>query len=324
MPDSSATKSGSAIGASAVPRHALIEAAAIAAGMLVLFWPFLTNHVLFSLDPDWSYAFLVPVVSLYYLWMRRDEILAVPVRPTLVGLLLAAAGVAVYVHYTLGHARNHTLQGVGFVVTLLGVTLTMLGPGLWRRTLFAQLYLLLAIKLSPQVLLRVTPVLQRWAAIGSEHLLGLLGYDIQRAGNVLTVIDEGELVTLNVAEACSGMRMIVAFIALGVAVAFLARRAWWQRVLLVAFCIPVAIVVNVLRVATIGIMATFDRSWASGDAHVFLGTVWLVPAVAIYLGLAWIVEHLVIVDEGAPAASDGGPADASSTRNRLRGPGGAA
>lgn len=275
----------------------VIQAAVLAVAFVVFFRHFFYVQGRLSLHPDWSHAYAVPLVSLYYIHLNRARILAQPVHRNWLGVPLMLFGMAVYFVFWYQATANHFVQGMGMVICLLGLTLFLLGRRMWWLLLFPQLYLLLGVRFPERVLQLVTPTLQRWAAIGSEHLLNILGYTASRSGNVLEVFHNGQTIPLNVAEACSGMRMIVAFMALGVAMAFLAGRAWWQRIVLIGVGIPVAIVINTLRVATIGILATINPAWAAGDAHLFIGTIWLVPALLIYLGFAWILQHLIIVDE---------------------------
>ena len=104
---------------------------------------------------------------------------------------------------------------------------------------------------------------------------------------------------LNIAEACSGMRMLMAFLALGVVMAYTGLQRAWQRVLLVVLAVPNAIFGNILRVVTLGLLSLLDTGFAAGDFHSFVGLVWLVPAFFIYLGLMWIIRKLVVDEDGA-------------------------
>ncbi|MFG0331257.1 MAG: exosortase/archaeosortase family protein [Phycisphaerales bacterium] len=287
----------------ALSRQAALEIGALAIAFVAFFWAFLFRQGKYSLDPDWSHSFLVPLVSLYYIYEHRRSIFREPVRTNWLGLALIFVGMAGYFIFTLRNVGNHTAQGWSMILALLGLTLLLLGFRMWKALLFPQLYLVLGVTVSPRALGLITPTLQRWAAAGSYYLLNVLGFDTDISGNVLTVHRGGESFPLNVAEACSGMRMIVGFVALGVAVAFLSCRYWWQRLLVIACAIPIAILVNVLRVATIGVMTTVDRDWAAGDAHLAIGMVWLLPALAMYMGLVWILKRLVI--EGEPASRGG-------------------
>ena len=95
------------------------------------------------------------------------------------------------------------------------------------------------------------------------------------------------------------MRMLVAFLALGVAIAYTGLTVTWQRIALVAAGVPVAIGVNVLRVFTLGVLSLLNANFATGDFHSFIGLVWLVPALLLYLGIMWFLRNLFVE---APAA----------------------
>lgn len=279
---------------------AWLQIALLTAAFIACFWNFLANQARYSLEPDWSHAYVVPLVSLYYIYENRKSILAIPAMVNWFGLPMLIAGILWYFCFSLLEAYiNHTKQGMGVMLSVLGIVLFMTGWRLWKALLFPQLYLGLGITLPPPLLMLVTPTLQRWAAEGAFFLLTILGFEGDIEGNIITLQKGGVPIPLNVAEACSGMRMIVAFIALGVAVAAFTCPKWWQRITLVALALPVAVFVNILRVATIGFMSTIDRAWSGGDAHMFLGLIWLLPAVFMYMGIAWILRHLVIEDSAA-------------------------
>jgi exosortase len=140
----------------------------------------------------------------------------------------------------------------------------------------------------------VTYRLQDISARGAYLLLGLFGLDVDLTGNVLTVYENGQPHQLNVAEACSGMRMLVAFLALGVAMAYVSLPTVWQRVALVALGVPVAIFVNMLRVTTLGILGMIDSEFTAGEFHHFIGLIWLVPAFLLYMLILWILSNLVV------------------------------
>jgi exosortase len=143
--------------------------------------------------------------------------------------------------------------------------------------------------------------MQDITAKGSWVFLNLIGVDTDRTGNILTVWDNGVSRPLNIAEACSGMRMLMAFLALGVAMAYTCLRQTWQQVVFVLLGIPTAIFVNILRVATLAVLSLFDTNFAAGDFHTFIGLLWLVPAFLMYLGLLWILRHLVVEEPVSPA-----------------------
>ena len=91
----------------------------------------------------------------------------------------------------------------------------------------------------------------------------------------------------------------MAFLALGVAMAYTGLKRFWQQATLVLLGIPTAIFVNILRVVTLAMLSLYDADFAAGDFHTFIGLLWLVPAFMMYLGLQWILGQLVV--EEAPS-----------------------
>ena len=102
---------------------------------------------------------------------------------------------------------------------------------------------------------------------------------------------------LNVADACSGMRLLMAFVALGVAMAYLHWRPIWQRLVLLASTIPIAIFCNIVRVTITGFIYILGNpEYAKGIYHDLLGMLMLPLAFCLYGGLAWLMNNL-FVDE---------------------------
>ena len=131
---------------------------------------------------------------------------------------------------------------------------------------------------------------------------------------------------INVAEACSGLRMLMAFIALGAAMAYLADRAWWKRIVMLVLAVPIALVVNIGRVTVIGLLTLVDRDMASGDFHVFVGMLMLIPAAGLFMLVGWVLDRVVIdeIDSSndESAANQSSPAiltTVRSVKNRWRG-----
>ncbi len=276
----------------------LLKIAILTVAYCAFFFDFLWRQLHISLeDPDWSHALLIPVISVYFIYTRQEKLSEIRYRPFWPGLLFVLLGMAAYVFFTIGPTYNHTLQGWFAVVALFGVVLSMCGVGSMKLFLLPIAYLSLGVKVGERLMFYATAKLKVIAAQGAWFLLNLTGTETDRSGSVLTLIrGDGSEIPLDVAEACSGMRMIVAFLALGVAIAFISCRFWWQRVMLIGLAIPVAMLVNIFRVATLGWLSLYDVEMAGGDFHMLIGLVWLLPALALYLGIVWILNRIVITE----------------------------
>ena len=131
-------------------------------------------------------------------------------------------------------------------------------------------------------------------------MIRLLGIEADLSGNVITVFPTpSNPQSLNIAEACSGMRMLVAFLALGVALAWTGLDHWWQRIIMILLAVPVAVFVNMLRVTTLGVLSLWDMEFTTGEFHHFIGFLWLVPAFLAYMGIMWVIRRLVVEDDSA-------------------------
>jgi exosortase len=279
-----------------------IPALLLAAAAIALFWPTLHRQHLFSMGApdDWGHAYLVPLISGYAVWQMRDRLAAMTPRPFWPGLIPLATGVGVYAFFLLSNRSNHMFQGFGMVVTIFGLALLLLGPRMTLPLTFPIAYLLLGLTISEAVMNQVTFALQTVAAKGGNVMLNILGYATEIRGNTLSVTTAaGETVPLNIAEACSGLRMVVAFLALGVAVAYFSCTQWWQRIMLVLLAAPVALATNVVRVASLGVLSVEAPDFAEGESHMLVGTLWLIPCLLVYLGLGWALRHAVAEPEEA-------------------------
>ncbi|MHC4946885.1 MAG: exosortase/archaeosortase family protein [Planctomycetota bacterium] len=292
-------------------RGPLLGAAVLAALFTWMFWDFLSTQVRWAvrMQADWGHTLVIPLIAGYFVYLGRDRLLARPFRTTWLGLVPVVAGVGFYILCSVGPpaVRHHNLQGFGAWVTFTGLVLLFCG---WRATwimLFPLLYLLVfGQTVSERFMKIVTFRLQDVTARGSWFVLRLLGYEVDLEGNTLYLFDDGVTKPLNIAEACSGMRMLMGFLALGVAMAYTGLRRQWQRILLVVLTIPTSIFVNILRVVTLSLLALVDTDFAAGDFHSFIGLVWLVPAFVIYLGLLWIIRRLVTEAPAGDAPAAGG------------------
>jgi exosortase len=289
-------------------RVLLIGAALMLGLVLWLFWHFFAAQFRFAIrqQADWGHTLVIPLIAGYFVYVNRHRLLAVPFRTTWIGLLPIVLGAAWYMFCWLGPPalRHHNLQGAGLSLTLLGIVLLFVGFRAMAHLWFPLAYLcVFGQTISDKLMTYVTWRMQDVTARGSHVFLNLVGIDTERSGNILTVWDAGVAKPLNIAEACSGMRMLMAFFALGVAMAYLGFKRPWQRLALVAMAVPTAIFVNVLRVTTLAILSLLDTGFAAGDFHTFIGLLWLVPAFLMYLGIMWILRNMVVEEDAGVVGS---------------------
>jgi exosortase len=251
-------------------------------------------------DNNWSHGFLVPLFSAYFIFQHRFELAAERPRVSLAGLPIIIAGLVIELAaYWI--FKNDLLKDCAMIMVLFGIVLYMAGWRVMRIVWLPILFLGFAVKIPYIVYDRIALPLQKLAAVGGVLVLRVAGVHAQQLGTTINIYAADNLLDpikqLNVEEACSGMRLLMAFLALGVAMAYLSDRPVWQRIILVLLAVPIAVFCNVVRVSGTGLlyyMWTDDA--ARGFFHQFSGLVMLPVAFVIYLGAGWVLSQLLIDD----------------------------
>ena len=266
---------------------------------IALFFRWFDKQQLFSRTSfeDWGHAFVVPFISGFYLWKHRARVATTPMCVYWPGLAVLMLGLVSYVFFLSGYS-NHMFQGLSIILAIAGLVLLLAGPHMLRVAAFPIGFLAFGITISEQVMTKLTWPLKLLASRGAEIMLTMCGLDVTRTGNMLEIYTATGVVPLDVAEACSGMRMVVAFAALSVVVAFFVGRTWWQRCAIILLATPVALFMNVVRVAVLGGITLYRPGLAAGDAHMVIGTILLIPAFGLFMGCAWVLRKIEPEAEG--------------------------
>jgi exosortase len=249
-------------------------------------------------DANWSHGFLIPLFSLYFINRKKNEILSLRTKPNYLGLLLLVLAIGFYVLNRFSPSGYEYFCRISIVTTLACVVLFLGGWTLIAQTWLPVGFLLFAVPLPERYYRALTIPMREWAASVASGLLNLVPkLDATASGVVIGVVFKGKVLdpALDVAEACSGMRLVMAFVALGVAMAYLHERPVWQRIILLVSTVPIAIFCNVVRVTLTGfIYVLIDPRYAQGIYHDMLGMAMLPLAFGLYGFLAWFMSSLFI------------------------------
>jgi exosortase len=247
-------------------------------------------------DPNYSVGQLVPLAALYLLWDDRRGLHACHVGPCWWGLAVLVVG---QLARFLGLLFLYqSAERYALVLTVAGLVLLVAGRQILWRTRWVLVFLLLMVPLPGRIHNAVSGPLQRYATSGTVFVLEVLGADVTRAGNVLLLSEE---TSVGIADACSGLRMLTAFVVVSAVLAFVVERPRWQRTVLLASSIPIAIACNIVRlIATVGLYVLIDSSTAEHFFHDFAGVTMMPLAIAILIGELWLMRKLVVPD-AAPA-----------------------
>ncbi len=243
----------------------------------------------FKSDSNWTHGPLIPLFSLYLLFVRRDEIFSAPRRVCVWGLpvLLLGAALQVCAYWI----RNPLSAQLSMLILIFGLVLYLAGPRMAKLTWLPIFFMVFAFPIPSIYYTRVAIPLQHLAAQGSSVLLTLMGVKVSAIASKLDIVSvTGQFHPLVVAEACAGMRLLMAFPALAVATAYLEDRPLWHRVVMVVMSIPIAIACNILRVTITGVMYAIDKpELGHGFMHDFTGLLMLIPA----FGMLWLIGWLL-------------------------------
>jgi len=253
------------------------------------------------LTSNWSHGFLIPVFSLYFIHQRKEEILCSArngeLKPNYLGLFFLICGILFY-PFNIVQLQYGYLKPIGMIATLGAIVLFLGGWRLVKYTWLPIAFLIFAVPLPRRYYVSLTMPMRHLAAAIATALLNLVsGMEATVSGVVIDVIYKGQRLepSLNVAEACSGMRLLMAFLALGVAMAYLHHRPLWQRLVLLVSTIPIAIFCNIVRVTVTGfIYVLIHPKYTQGIYHDTLGLAMLPLAFGLYGFLAWFMSSLFI------------------------------
>ncbi len=259
----------------------------------------LAQHWLY--DDNYSYGFLIPPLAAYFAWERREHLRGLPAEGSAWGLFVLGLAFIVFAAGTLGGVL--VLPRASVIVLLLGAILWIGGWRWTRELLFPVLFLFLMLPIPNVLLNKIAFPLQLFAAGVAEETLFLLEIPVRRMGNIIYLPHT----QLEVAQACSGLRSLLALVTTGVVFAYFFGRTWPQRVLIVAASIPIAILVNAGRVAATGLLAhRYGMEVATGFFHTLEGFGMFALAFALMAAFGFTIVRL-LPERDAAGASGAGP-----------------
>jgi exosortase len=263
--------------------------AGILGGLVVwLYWPVLGPMAYqWYADSNYSHGMIVPLLAGYFVWERHGRLLGLQPRPSWVGFAVLLAGIVILLIGQIG--AELFLQRSSLLIVIAGLVWFILGREALTVSSFPIAFLVFMIPLPAIVLNAVAFPLQLFAAQVSATCLVALDVPVLREGNLIYLAST----TLEVAEACSGIRSLLSLLALGTVYAYFTEPVMWKRWVLVVAAVPVAIAANVFRVAGTGILAQyFGEEAAQGFYHEFSGWLVFLVAFVLLLGIGTVLRRI--------------------------------
>lgn len=236
-----------------------------------------------NIDPDMGHGFFVPVIAAYIAWQKRQSIADLAPSPNWWGLaVMLWAALQLYIG-TLG--AELFLARTSFVISIAGAVLLLGGSRYLKVFAFPIFLLFFMIPIPAIIYNQLTFPLQILASQAGEKMIDLLQIPVIREGNVLILPQQ----TLNVVEACSGIRSLLTLTFLSLVYGYFFEKRTWVRIALFCSTIPIAIAANAGRVAFTGVVSQFNPALAEGWFHEAQGWVIFMIALAILIALHQLI-----------------------------------
>lgn len=284
---------------------------------------FVYASVLAKLGQDWwddenySHGLLIPFIIGYILWIERDRMRRVPVRPSLWwgGAAVVCALLALWA----GTAGAELfMQRMSLVLMLAGIVVYFWGFRLLRFALVPLALLVLAIPIPTIIFNKIAFPLQLFASRCAVWAMRLFDIPVLRQGNIIELMPLNATTPkrLEVVEACSGIRSLMTLVTLAVVFAYfthpksdggegggplraLKSYGFWRSFILVSSAVPIAILTNAMRVSGTGILAHYyGTKVADGFFHSFSGWVVYIAAFLLLFAVGWLLDRFGNLGKG--------------------------
>ena len=231
-------------------------------------------------DPDYSHGFLVPLISGYFVYQRREDLKKTLVSPYTPGLLVIIMGVLLLI---IGYKGTELFtMRLSFIIIVAGIILYFWGKEAFKILLLPICYLVLMIPLPEIIYNAIAFPLKLFVAKYSVLFLQVINITVYREGNIIMFPN----IVLEVADACSGIRSLMSLVALSVAISFFVKASNLKKTVIVLSAVPIAVFTNSLRVIITGILAKY---WGVAAAEGFFHEV----AGMLVFGLAMLMLFIV-------------------------------
>ena len=231
---------------------------------------------------EYGYGFLIPFISAFLIWQKRDELELIEFRGGWVGGLVVLAGLFVYLAGQL--ATLYIVMQYGLVLTIFGLAWALVGWEGVKKIWVPLLFLIFMIPLPTFLYRGLSNALQLISSEIGVMVIRAFGISVYLEGNV---IDLGTY-KLQVVEACSGLRYLFPLASLAFMAAYFYKEALWKRAVVFLSSIPITVLMNSFRIGMIGVLVEYGGpEQAEGFLHDFEGWVVFMACIALLLLEMW-------------------------------------
>lgn len=274
------------------PWQPLVVLLALSGALVWAYWPaFRAMAEKWKSDPQYSHGFLVPVFAAALLWLRRPYLAGRVLTPSWWCMLPLLFGVALHLPAAAFNFAFEFLEGLSLILTLTGLCLLLGGRPALQWAWPALVFLAFMCPLPFNVERLMALELRAAATAISTFLLQLMGFVAAAQGNSILLESD----SVGVEEACSGLSMLITFVALSTAVVFTFDMPALDKGVILLSSVPIAIIANVFRiVGTAILMEKWDKELGYQFFHNWAGWLMMVFAFALLLLEMYFLRHLLI------------------------------
>lgn len=255
-------------------RSFILQLGIITACLALLYAPVVKGLIIDWINlPDFSHGFLIPIISIFFIYEKRNQLLTLNPSGQWIGLGLTIFGIMLLFLGNL--AAEYFTERFSLIVVMGGIIFFLLGKEFFKALFFPLIFLIFMIPIPSLLMDRITFPMQLLASTVAANSLYLIGIPVLKEGNIIHLANN----SLEVAEACSGIRSLISLLALSVVFAHFTQKNLWKRMLLVICALPIAVIANAARVSGTGALSYYyGEEVAQGFFHGFSGWILFVMA----------------------------------------------
>lgn len=266
----------------------LLQLCILLTAFTILFGTTIVNLIQdWSTNDNYSHGFLVPFIVGYMIWQKKDQLARLVIKPSNVGFWVIIFAMIVHILGNIG--AELFIMRTAIVITIAGLCIISFGIRITAAIAIPLAYLMFMVPLPAIIWNKIAFPMQIFSARLTSNVIQFIGIPLLREGNVLHLPNT----TLEVVDACSGLRSLTSLLALSAAFACIVKLTNISKWLLFLSAIPIAILVNILRLTSTALFARYiGPETAQGFLHDISGIIVFIAAFIILYGLYALVQKL--------------------------------
>ena len=261
---------------------------------IVIFYDYMRKLTTLSFQNElYSHIILIPVVSGYFIYLKRREIFSAAKYSSAAGIVLILIGVVLYsigLNQQISLTQNDSLSLIVFsaVTFWIGGFVYFYGLKSFRIATFPLLFLFFLTPIPDVAVEKIILLLQMGSAEVAYGVFKLTGVRVVREGFTFNLPG----ISIEVAKQCSGIRSTIALFITGIIAGQLFLQTGWRKIVLAMSIFPITILKNGLRIVTLSLLGIYiDRRILFGELHKSGGILFFVVALALLVPLLWFLRR---------------------------------